>query len=170
MTFAEYIKYNEILFKEFNIDTNTLKTEFEKGSGSLNDFAWSMYNKFLIEIGNFQDISDGKRNYKLNRVYIEMLTFLRKFEKKKGNHILKQCFITETRALSETDLVYTANIIAGDNCEYALTLEDEEFEIDDDLINFPIDFNKCNREEGCNCGLDFQPKRNEKNELIHKVK
>lgn len=76
-------------YKEYGITSENFKTVYAETGGSVNDFAWSTFQKILIAIANAfknNELAEMEFYEKTYRVYGEMTGFQVRFENKKGSH------------------------------------------------------------------------------------
>lgn len=153
-------------FYKFGINEIEILKRYEtfqiKKSGVIEDFLWGLFNYIIIE--NSKNANSLIELYKNNHcIYLEMVSFRRKYEKKKENRLWK--FVIENALkrdienLSSHRLQYAVEIITCDDCESCHSIKGKIISVEEALNNKTIPYDTCSRDKGCCCDMILIAKR-----------
>ncbi len=164
MPFLESFGINEENIRSYY---NEWKIEF---SESINDFLWHIFNTLLNE--NASQSNDIINFYKRNeRIYIEMISFCRRIEKRPANELHKVYNENRLKLTYETStLELDVKILSPRGCSFPNEINERVIPFKEALKNDIIPYEKCERKQGCACSFSFLPKRDTNGRLLKKNK
>ena len=149
-----YDTYREF-YQSYLMELENLKAVYAENGGSVNDFAWLVFQKILEALAkSFQNgkITDEYFYEKSRGVYGEMTLFQRRYENKKGNHTYKQFLLNDllwNKAKSKKYRLNTIVISLKGCCEYCDTQDEKSVPIEEAIKKQPLDAIKCTNSYGC---------------------
>lgn len=150
-TYREY-------YQRYQMDFQDFKAVYEENGGSINDFAWFIFQKILEAIAKgFQNGALTIEDFyeQTRTTYWEMTSFQRRYENKKGNHTYKQFLLNDLVWNKAKLKEYKANaiVICGSEycCEYCNGQDEKTVPIDEAIKSQPLDSTKCKHHYGCRC-------------------
>lgn len=174
LTLDRFLKAFFPFLKKHGMEEDNIRIYFQTWlkthpGGSVNDFAWMIFNSLLFEIPKQISTTDPNFYKYQEDVYFQMAVFERKYESKNGNQSWKLMLKAKLNGyLFENECECAIEILTSNDCEHSKQFEGKLFEPIDFLENPPVPNNKCSRSNGCLCFLICIPKRDKNGKLIMK--
>lgn len=164
-------KYSSF-FIQFGLNELHIRKSYEnwnKGeSQNIKDFLWFLFQSLLYNVEN-NSSSEVDKYSKQRIIYLQMVDFKRRFEKKKANEILQLFFETDIKLnFTRSNISLKAMIVSGCCCPYCDSLNQKTFTCEEVLNKKYLGSINCTNERGCNCCYAFVSQRDEKGRLILK--
>lgn len=175
LTLDRFLKAFFPYLKKHGMEEDNIKRYFQSWlkshpGGSVNDFAWMIFNTLLHELP--KQIGSGHPNFyhTQKEIYSQMVSFQWKFESKNANHLLQQMFKSEIRHYETTFTFATGyEIIAHKDCPHAMKYDGKIYEANELLKEIPIANSGCVRSKGCGCSIACVTKRDKNDRPIPKM-
>jgi hypothetical protein len=156
LSLDDMITANKKWFLSFGLTEQNIRNyypawmEENKSSGTVNDYALYIFNLLLVQ--NEQHTSDKRQfhNYKAS-ILQRMLEFIRKYEGRKGNEILRQLELERMNEYELTRYEIEVEISSGQCCPWCNALNGKRYSIEDYRREQPLGSTNCANENGCNC-------------------
>lgn len=161
------------LISDFKFNSEDLDSEFnswtlKRGDSlySQSDFYWTCLN---MALKHFSENAQTEKEFFENqrKIYLLMSEFLIE-EDKSRSHITDALNKLEIKKAGLLKFEVDIQIIGNRDCEYGKNMDRLIINYETALNNFPLDYSKCLRNEGCVCNVGIVPKRDENNRLIVK--
>jgi hypothetical protein len=172
LTLNKFLKEFFPFLKQHGMEEDNIRSYFDtwKAShpvGSVNDFAWMIFNTILHEIPK-QIPTSHPHFYKFQAdTYFNMALFQRRFENKSGNHVwsdMLRCKVHEQTNNFHFLLCY--EIVGDSQCSHSMQYDGKKYGYSEILEELRV-FNKnCSREKGCICMVCAIGVRNKNGSLI----
>ncbi len=155
----------EKLFITYQIDKANLEEVYQERGGSINDFAWYIFQKIIMEL--LKALNQGQIDSKYyfghcKDVYLEMTFFQRKYEGKKGNHTFQLFLENDLRLhqVQHSEMPLDVIVIAAkDSCDYCKSQNGKISSLEEALKNPLIHASNCKHKVyGCRCLYGYIPK------------
>lgn len=161
-------------YQSYLIEFDNFKTVYAAQGGTVNDYAWAVFQHLIIEIAkSYHNGEMPEEDYyrKLRDTYWEMTLFQRRYENKKGNHTFQQYLLNDLlwNNAKETQLQLNAIVIPVRGCcEYCDSVDGITVPIDEAIKKQQVDANKCKHEYGCRITYGYLSVRDSNGRLITK--